>query len=347
MTNKNYCMSSYLTFRFIEDENINFFDNIRHKVYKPKERKYGCSNYLDIEKAIKEIVEKEYIPNKTAILLSGGMDSAVLASYMPKGTKAYTLKCISDNAIDETNRAKKYTEKYGLKHEIIEITWDDYLNLTPKVIKNNNTPVHSIEPQLLKVANISKNIGIEKIFTGASADLVFGGMDKLLSKDWLYNDFIKRYTFVDPNLVLKEPISMENIFLPYKNGENIDFLQFMQNVSLNELNTSYVNAFNCGNIKYVDPYSYMFMTEPLDLSKVRSGQSKYLIRELFKKRYTEIEVPEKIPLPRSVNDWLKDWEGPKREEFRDDINISNFTGDQKWLIFCLEWFLNLHDEGKL
>ena len=347
MTNKNYCMSSYLTFRFIEDENINFFDNIRHKVYKPKERKYGCSNYLDIEKAIKEIVEKEYIPNKTAILLSGGMDSAVLASYMPKGTKAYTLKCISDNAIDETNRAKKYTEKYGLKHEIIEITWDDYLNLTPKVIKNNNTPVHSIEPQLLKVANISKNIGIEKIFTGASADLVFGGMDKLLSKDWLYNDFIKRYTFVDPNLVLKEPISMENIFLPYKNGENIDFLQFMQNVSLNELNTSYVNAFNCGNIKYVDPYSYMFMTEPLDLYKVRSRQSKYLIRELFKKRYTEIEVPEKIPLPRSVNDWLKDWEGPKREEFRDDINISNFTGDQKWLIFCLEWFLNLHDEGKL
>ena len=347
MTNKNYCMSSYLTFRFIEDENINFFDNIRHKVYKPKERKYGCSNYLDIEKAIKEIVEKEYIPNKTAILLSGGMDSAVLASYMPKGTKAYTLKCISDNAIDETNRAKKYTEKYGLKHEIIEITWDDYLNLTPKIMKYDGVPMHSIEPQLLKVANISKNIGIEKIFTGASADLVFGGMDKLLSKDWLYNDFIKRYTFVDPNLVLKEPISMENIFLPYKNGENIDFLQFMQNVSLNELNTSYVNAFNCGNIKYVDPYSYMFMTEPLDLYKVRSRQSKYLIRELFKKRYPEIEIPEKIPLPRSVNDWLKDWEGPKREEFRDDINISNFTGDQKWLIFCLEWFLNLHDEGKL
>ena len=347
MIDKNYCMSSYLTFRFIEDENINFFENMRHKVYKPKNRKYGCSSYLDIEKVIKEIVEKEYIPNKTAILLSGGMDSAILASYMPKGTIAYTLKCVSDNAIDETNRAKRYTEKYGLKHEIIEITWDDYLNLTPKVMKNNNTPVHSIEPQLLKVANISKDIGIEKIFTGASADLVFGGMDKLLSKDWLYRDFIKRYTFVDPNLILKKSVSMENIFLPYRNGKNIDFLQFMQNVSLNELNTSYVNAFNCGNIKYVDPYSYMFMKEPLDLSKVRSGQSKYLIRELFKKRYHEIEVPEKIPLPRSVNDWLKDWEGPKRYEFRDNININNFTGDQKWLIFCLEWFLNLHDEGKL
>lgn len=347
MIDKNYCMSSYLTFRFIEDQNINFFENMHHKVYKPKYRKYGCSNYLDIDKAISEIVEKEYIPNKTAILLSGGMDSAVLASYMPKGTKAYTLKCISNNAIDETNQAKIYTAKYDLAHEIIEITWDDYLNLTPQLMKYNCVPVHSIEPQLLKAAIKAKEDGMEKIFTGASADLIFGGMDKLLSKDWIYRDFIKRYTYVDPYLVLKEAVSLENIFLPYKNGDSINFLEFMQNISLNELNTSYINAFNCGDIEYIDPYSYMYMIEPLDLSKVRSGQSKYLIRELFRNRYPDIEIPEKIPLPRSVNDWLENWEGPKREEFRDDININNFTGDQKWLIFCLEWFLNLHDEGKL
>lgn len=114
---------------------------------------------MDIEKAIKEIVEREYIPNKTAILLSGGMDSAILASYMPKGTKAYTLKCISYNAIDETNQAKKYTEKYDLEHKIIEITWDDYLNLTPKLMKYDGVSIHSIEPQLLKAANMLKKQG--------------------------------------------------------------------------------------------------------------------------------------------------------------------------------------------
>lgn len=347
MINKNYCMSSYLTFRFIGDENINFFENMTHKVYKPKDRKYGCSNYLDIDKAIREILEKEFIPNKTALLLSGGMDSAILASYLPKGTKVYTFQCISKNPINETARAKRYAEKYDLDHEIIEITWNDYLELTPKVMKNNNVPVHSIEPQLLKAAAISKRAGIEKIITGASSDFVFGGYDKLLSKDWTYADFIKRYTFVDPYLVLKEPVSMENIFHPYKNGNNINFLEFMQNVSLDELNTSYENAFDCGNIKYVDPYLSMFMKEPLDLVRIRNGESKYLIRELFRNRYTDIKVPEKIPMPRSVNDWMENWEGPKRHEFREDININNFTGDQKWLIFCLEWFLNLHNEGKL
>ena len=348
MIDKNYCMSSYLTFRFIENENINFFENKRHKVYKPKNRKYGCSNHLDIERAIKEIVGKEYIPNKTAILLSGGMDSAVLSSYMPKGTVAYTLKCISDNAIDETNRAKKYAEKYDLKHEIIEITWNDYLNLTPKLMKYDGVPMHSIEPQLYKVAIKAKENGIEKLIIGESADLVFGGMDKLLSKDWLFDEFVDRYTFVNPKEVLNEYISMIDIYEKYRINDNkIDFLKFMDEIFSIESSTSYMHAFGYADIEYIDPYSYMFMTEPLDLSKVRSGQSKYLIRELFKKRYPEIEVPEKIPLPRSVNDWLKDWEGPKRKEFRVDININNFTGDQKWLIFCLEWFLNLHDEGKL
>lgn len=348
MIDKNYCMSSYLTFRFIEDENINFFENMSHKIYKPKNRKYGCSNYLDIEKAIKEIVEREYIPNKTAILLSGGMDSAILASYMPKGTKAYTLKCISDNAIDETNQAKKYTEKYDLEHKIIEITWDDYLNLTPKLMKYDGVPIHSIEPQLLKAAIKSKEDGIEKLIIGESADLVFGGMDKLLSKDWLFDEFVDRYTFVNPEEVLNEYISMIYIYERYRiNYNKIDFLKFMDEIFSIESSTSYMHAFGYANIKYIDPYSYMFMKEPLDLHKIRSGQSKYLIRELFKKRYPEIEIPEKIPLPRSVNDWLKNWEGPKRKEFKDDININNFTGDQKWLIFCLELFLNLYDEGKL
>ena len=347
MIDKNYCMSSYLTFRYIEDENINFFDSLKHKIFKPNDRKYACSNSNDIDKAIREILEKEYIPNKTAILLSGGMDSAILASYMPRGTKAYTFKCISDNAIDETNQARKYADVYELDHKIIEIRWEDYLELIPVLMKFDGVPFHSIEPQLLKAAYIAKKDGIEKLITGASSDLIFGGMDKLLSKDWTFDEFVKRYTFVDPYLVLKEPVSMLDIYNRYKTGNNIDFISFLQDISLDELNTSYVNSFNCGNISYVDPYSYMYMTEEIDLNRVRNGESKYLIRELFKKRYPNIDVPEKIPLPRSVNDWFRNWEGPKRKEFRDDINIEEFTGDQKWLMFCLEYFLNLYDEGSL
>ena len=37
-------------------------------------------------------------------------------------------------------------------------------------------------------------------------------------------------------------------------------------------------------------------------------------------------------------------QGPKRKEFRDDIEIKNFSGNQKWLLYCLERFLNNYDK---
>ena len=33
-----------------------------------------------------------------------------------------------------------------------------------------------------------------------------------------------------------------------------------------------------------------------------------------------------------------------RPEFRGDIDMSRYTGNQKWLIWCLEQFLNSIDE---
>ena len=81
----------------------------------------------------------------------------------------------------------------------------------------------------------------------------------------------------------------------------------------------------------------------LDLYKIRHGQSKYLIRELFSKKYPEYPVPEKLPMPRPVDIYFKDWTGPKREEFRSDINMDELTGNQKWQLFSLERFLDIFE----
>jgi hypothetical protein len=58
-------------------------------------------------------------------------------------------------------------------------------------------------------------------------------------------------------------------------------------------------------------------------------------------KYPEREVPTKIPMPRPVDMIFKDWEGPKRNEFRHDIPMSQLTGNQKWQLWCAELFLNL------
>ena len=61
--------------------------------------------------------------------------------------------------------------------------------------------------------------------------------------------------------------------------------------------------------------------------------------------YPEIPTPEKIPMPRPVDAYFKTWAGPTRPEFKKDLDMSQFTGNQKWQIWCLEKYLNMI-EGK-
>lgn len=346
MINKNRCMSEYLAFRFIKDENLNFYDGLTHKVFVPRNAKEitPVSNIDEMDKIYKQKIEEFYIPNKTAVLLSGGVDSAILASYLPKGAKAYTFKCIADGAIDETAQANKYCDAYGLDQEIIEMNWSDFEELTPEILKADGVPFHSIEVQLLKAAKYAKTQGIERFIIGESADLIFGGMDKLIGKDWNFEDFYNRYNFVEPSKALKEPVSVKDVYEKYRlPNDKIDFLRFMDEVFSIESSTSYMHAFKIGGIEYLDPYTFTKMAEPLDLNRVRNGEPKYMIRELFAKRYPNIEIPTKIPMPRATNQWLKDYK-TSRPEFIEGCT-DNMSGDQKWLCWCLEQFLNMHEEN--
>lgn len=344
MTNKNYCMSHYLAFRFIKDENINFYDGLKHKVFKPRDEKeiIAVKNADDIDKVIAQKMAEFTQGYECGIFLSGGMDSAILASYMPKGSKAYTFKCIADGAINETEQAKKYADKFQLDHEIIEMYWDDFEKLTPEILEADGVPFHSIEVQLLKAIRHAKSQGIERMIIGNNADLVFGGMDKLIGKDWLFDEFYERYNFVDPQSTLKDGISVKEVYEKYRILDNkIDFLKFIDEILSIESNSSYFNMFKLENMPYLDPYLFMKMKDPLDLTRVRNGEPKYLVRELFAKKYPELGIPNKIPMPRAMNQWLKDYE-PTREEFKKGCG-KNMNGDQKWLCWCLEKFLDIHE----
>jgi len=347
MINKNYCMSHFLAFRFIKDENINFYKDLTHTVFKPCDEKEITAVYTveDIDQIIKKKINEFYIPNKTAILLSGGIDSAILASYLPQGSKAYTFYCIAEGAIDEREQAKKYCDAYGLNQEIIEMNWLDFEKLTPEILKANGVPFHSIEVMLYKAAKYAKMQGIEKIIIGDAADYIFGGMDRILSKDWNFDDFYNRFNYLNPEEVLVQGQNVKNVYEQYRLENNkIDFQIMLKDIMDIESNTSYMHAFNNADMKYLDPYQFMKMGEPLDLKRIRNGEPKYMIRELFIKRYPNISIPDKIPMPRAMNQWLKDYK-VSRPEFIPNCT-KNMTGDQKWLCWCLEQYLNLHEPIK-
>lgn len=345
MIDKDFCLSSYIAFRYIWKDGVDFAEGMHHENFKPypPEELIPVGTAEEIDRAIHQQIDALYKQHSNlGILLSGGMDSAILASYLRPGSKAYTFTAAGTSIFSaDEQRAAYYCSKFGLEHHFVDISFEDYKRYTPIVMKTKCSPVHSIEPQIYKAAILAKDDGVDMMVIGDGADYVFGGMDKLLSKDWRYEDFVKRYISLDPEMVLTNPVYVYQPFEKYRiNGDGIDFLGFMNDLCTNESYSSYMNALNTAAMPYCDPYERMVMSKPLDLNRVRNGESKYLIRELYAMKYPEVPVPDKIPMPRPVDMIFKDWEGPTRPEFRQDIPMEQLTGNQKWQLWCAEQFLN-------
>lgn len=347
MENKDFCLSSYMAFRYIWKDDMEFYKGFKHRNYTPipSNLQIGVKTSQDIDREIAKQIDSLYSRyDNIGILLSGGMDSANLASYLKPGSHAYTFTSESGVFDKDVERAKYYCQKFGLIHHLIPITFEDYKKYTPIVMANKCAPVHSIEPQIYKAGIQAKKDGVEMILVGESADLIFGGMDKLISPKWDFDSFSKRYTFLEPSLVLSNPVDQSALYEQYRIRESgIDYMRFMDEVFSIESSSSYLNAFEVAGIPYYDPYVRLYMTDPLDMERVRNGEPKYLIRGLYAMKYPELEIPFKIPMPRPVDTIFKNWAGPTRPEFRKDIPMDTLTGNQKWQLWCAEQFLELFD----
>ncbi|MBR1755790.1 MAG: asparagine synthase [Bacteroidaceae bacterium] len=344
MTDKDFCLSSYIAFRYIWKDGVDFAEGFQHKNYLPPadSERIPVHTSEDIDREIQQQFDALYAKyDRIGILLSGGMDSACLAAYLKPGSHAYTFNSASGEFDADVERAKKYCRKWQLQHHLIDITMADYERYTPIVMRHKFAPVHSIEPQIYKAAELAKADGVQLMIVGESADLIFGGMDKLISPEWSFDAFVKRYTFLDPELVLTHPVSQAALFEPYRLGaDGIDVLRFMDDVFAIESSGSYLNAFGAAWMPYHDPYARLVMADPLNMQRVRGGEPKYLVRGLYALKYPELEIPFKIPMPRPVDAVFKNWSGPSRPEFRKDIPMDQLTGNQKWQLWCAEQFLN-------
>lgn len=343
MVDRDFCLSSYMAFRYIWKDGVDFAEGFQHKNFRPvdSEDRVLVETSEDIDREIRKQFDELYAKyDNIGILLSGGMDSANLAAYLKPGSHAYTFYSVSGVFDADLERAKRYCAKWKLNHHLIDITMADYEEYTPIVMRSKFAPVHSIEPQIYKAAMMAKRDGVQLMIVGESADLIFGGMDKLISPEWTFDAFVKRYTFLDPAMVLKAPVDQAELFEKYRLGENgIDVFRFMDDVFSIESSSSYLNAFGAAWMPYYDPYAKLMMAKPLDMKRVRNGEPKYLVRGLYAMKYPELAIPFKIPMPRPVDTVFMNWTGPSRKEFREDISMESLTGNQKWQLWCAERFL--------
>lgn len=341
---KNYCMSSYLEFRTIADEDKIFYENVIPKKFDHEPPKFLVENSNDLELAIASQMKEWTADGKSALALSGGIDSAILAKYMPKGSMTYTFQCVVPGieVQSEVEQAKRYAKECGLQNTVVEITWEDMERFAPILMKEKGCPIHSIEIQIYVAAMKCEEDGFANLIFGETSDINYGGFSSLLSKDWSFGEFVDRYSFVKPYYVLKNSEQIHEPYKKYLNNNILDVHEFLRGFFKFQALDSYVNPCKCAEVEFLSPYATTHLNEPLDIKRIRSGENKYIVREIFSKLYKDFLIPDKLPMPRATNEWFKDWIGPTREEFLENC-VSNLTGDQKWQIYCLEQFLNMHE----
>lgn len=342
-----YCSSSFLMYRTIVDHNKCFSQKYPPSFFDDSIERTPINNSEELEAKLKAEVEKATANGKAALALSGGIDSAILAKFMPKGSTAYTFQCIvpGKEVTNEVPRAAEYAKECGLEHKVIKVYWEDFEKYAPVLMKHKGAPIHSIEVQIYKAGLQAKADGFDTLIFGESADSVFGGLSNLLSQNWTIGDFIERYQFVPPYKVLKDFSFITEPFLKHVKDGYIDPHEFISTEFFKESVGSYSNALETAKVNFVAPYVKCFLSSPLDYKKVRNGENKYLVREVFNRLYQNFDVPQKTPMPRPMNEWFNDWQGPTRPEFWPHCT-DHMTGDQKYYIWSLETFLDLISEGK-
>lgn len=291
---------------------------------------------------------KEYIGrldfSKTGILLSGGVDSALVASYCPPGTLAFTISYPELREVDEVEQAKKYAQRFGLRLIEVPVTFQDVLDLQDDLMLFKKEPLSAIEIAIHKMCLRALDFGLEKLLTGAGADTNFGGLTRIMSREWTKEDFIKGYSFCDPRLVLKPPQNPNlEFFDKYERRDGTyDAIGFMGQQFGKATSKYFCSASRSAGIKLLAPFELMDRRFELNVEDMKNGHEKRVLRDLFAERSGIPSVPRKYPLPRPLEVWKNHFGPIINEEFYPDAYERCPKNEQRWLVYTLDHWLYLY-----
>jgi len=205
-------ISDYLTFR-TSLGNRTFFKDIKQIpagcYLKISEGEYSLEKYwsipfpkvrdISLEKAVfifeallKDIIRKNVgSSKKVALLLSGGVDSTVLAVALNElgiNFTAYTAH-FSEVEYDELDFAERVANCLGVEHKIIHCTPEKYFRWLEELTRVKCLPVGQINEPI--IYGILKNVREDPVFFGTAADELFGGYTRIFASTFLYERDVK------------------------------------------------------------------------------------------------------------------------------------------------------------
>ena len=340
-------MSYYLALRHLPFPGLEWVPQVAPTLPTPNLARYQVTTTDEVIDALAWTTEAvAALDGPMGLLLSGGIDSAVLAAFMPPDTPCFTVVFDAPGAADESAAAAEVAAHWGLPHSIIHVSFADYEAHADHLMANKAAPLHPAEVPLYLVAHHARLQGISALAVGSGADSVFGGLHHLLARDWTFEHFVDRYTFADPESILAMPADTSPAFEAYRRGDGIDVEAFLAERHGQGTVQAVENAIGAAGVRACIPYGLLELAAPLDLDRIRAGESKYLLADAYRLLYDTDEVPTKVPFARPVGTWLRGWEGPAaRPEFRDDLphRVGDLSGEALWLTWCLDRFCSLLD----
>jgi asparagine synthase (glutamine-hydrolysing) len=185
---------------------------------------YTCHKFIDL---FSNICVKE---NHDGILLSGGLDSSIIA-YHIRPTNSITIT-IDKNSPDYFYSSLIVKKKFTMNHYKIIVSFEEILANIEELVKDFKT----FDPIFLKNSVVqlmgfktAKDLKINSLVLGDGADELFAGYNFLLLNQYVrhpkkinkkINSIIKNMDFISLKLAKKTGVK---IFLPFLEKEIVDF----------------------------------------------------------------------------------------------------------------------------
>lgn len=160
----------------------NSFQGSYHRYH--AEERVPCQNdaYASVNRALRDAVKKRLMSDReVCCLLSGGLDSSLVAGLVSEHFEPYTLRTFSIGLPGSTDLAyaKKVADHIKSNHTSIEVSQDEFLRAIPEVIwaieSYDTTTVRASVGNYLVAKYIKEHTDCKVVFNGDYSDEVSGG----------------------------------------------------------------------------------------------------------------------------------------------------------------------------
>jgi len=154
-----------------------YFDGKIHKYYDFKREVIDISENEaidEIDRLLKNSIQKR-LQSKVEIgsLLSGGIDSSLIATLMPKGVKTYSIGYDGYENYDERKWARLVAKNIRSNHTEVSMNKEEFFNNIDKVIKAMDEPI--ADSAYIPAFHLAGNIPLKVVMSGEGSDELFLG----------------------------------------------------------------------------------------------------------------------------------------------------------------------------